>query len=36
MSGRSPGTNLHVRDVESIDLDNKTITTSPAFAHTHT
>jgi NADH dehydrogenase len=31
-----PGTNVHVRDVESIDLENKTITTSPGFRpHAH-
>ena len=31
-----PRTNVHVRDVESIDLDNKTITTSPGFRpHAH-
>jgi NADH dehydrogenase len=29
--------NLHVRDVESIDIRNKTITTSPGFRpHAHT
>src|ERR1044072_7444043 len=26
-----PPTNLHVRDLESIDLHNKTVTTSPGF-----
>jgi len=32
-----PRTNLHVRDVESIDIKNKTITTSPGFRpHAHT
>lgn len=32
-----PRTNLHVRDVESIDVKNKTITTSPGFRpHAHT
>jgi len=31
-----PRTNLHVRDVESIDLENRTITTSPGFRpHAH-
>ena len=31
-----PRTNLHVRDIESIDLANKTITTSPGFRpHPH-
>lgn len=31
-----PRTIVHVRDVESIDLDNKTITTSPGFRpHAH-
>jgi NADH dehydrogenase len=32
-----PRTNLHVRDVESIDVKNQTITTSPGFRpHAHT
>ena len=32
-----PRTNLHVRDVESIDVKSKTITTSPGFRpHAHT
>ena len=32
-----PRTSLHVRDVESIDIDNKIITTSPGFRpHAHT
>src|SRR6185436_141038 len=31
-----PRTNLHVRDVESIDINSKTITTSPGFRpHPH-
>src|ERR1041385_2562147 len=31
-----PRTNLHVRDVEAIDLQNKTVTTSPGFRpHPH-
>src|SRR5437588_2026360 len=31
-----PRTNVHVRDIESIDLKNKTITTSPGFRpHPH-
>ncbi|HKS39271.1 MAG TPA: FAD-dependent oxidoreductase [Blastocatellia bacterium] len=31
-----PRTNLHVRDIESVDLANKTITTSPGFRpHPH-
>ncbi|HZM87033.1 MAG TPA: FAD-dependent oxidoreductase [Blastocatellia bacterium] len=31
-----PRTNLHVRDVESIDINSKTITTSPGFRpHAH-
>src|ERR1700755_678707 len=31
-----PRTNLHVRDVEAIDLKNKTVTTSPGFRpHAH-
>jgi len=31
-----PRTNVHVRDIESIDLNNKTITTSPGFRpHPH-
>jgi NADH dehydrogenase len=31
-----PRTNLHVRDVESVDLVNKTVTTSPGFRpHPH-
>ncbi len=32
-----PRTNLHVRDIESIDVKNKTVTTSPGFRpHAHT
>ncbi|MFL6214193.1 MAG: FAD-dependent oxidoreductase [Blastocatellia bacterium] len=31
-----PRTNLHVRDIESVDLQNKTVTTSPGFRpHPH-
>ncbi|HKQ05444.1 MAG TPA: FAD-dependent oxidoreductase [Blastocatellia bacterium] len=31
-----PRTNLHVRDIEAIDLQNKTVTTSPGFRpHPH-
>ncbi|MCI0485784.1 MAG: FAD-dependent oxidoreductase [Blastocatellia bacterium] len=31
-----PKTDLHVRDIESIDLENRTITTSPGFRpHSH-
>src|SRR5258708_40309646 len=31
-----PRTNLHVRDVESVDLANRTVTTSPGFRpHAH-
>src|SRR5262245_47806185 len=31
-----PGTQLHVREIESVDLQNRTVTTSPGFKpHPH-